>query len=261
MTRINYETGLWSERSGSLLTWGKGDKKQAARFSADDKIEDVRLPPVIDAIRKAGHTPDVFCAVGSTIAARILIPEIEACIAYAQAKIAADTAKDKAEFEAAVANGTAFRTAEIAEQYDAELHWAHRGKPNNGYADWVIFGFPGSTRVTVEKEAIRKVIGDRKSCGAFPGCSNTAWEITAGEWDQIIKISVEIKTRKAEAHKQFEAEDATDIKNKIDTGYCFYCETWCHGDCGHYNNNPEIKFRRDLQQAQREAAYGINEEA
>ncbi|HAR34250.1 MAG TPA: hypothetical protein DCR95_09245 [Desulfobacter sp.] len=261
MKRINYETGLWSERDGSLLTWGKGDKKQAARFRADDKIDDVRLPPVIAAIRKAGYTPDMFCSVGCETVARILIPEIEACIAHAKDKIAADQAKDKTVFDAAVADGTAFRTAEIADQYDAELHWAHKGKPDNGYADWVIFGFAGSPRVTVEREAIRKVIGDRKSCGAFPGCSNTAWEITADEWDQIINISVDIKNRKVEAHKRFEAEETTDIQNKIDTGYCFYCETWCHGDCGHYNNNPEIKFRRDLQQAQREAAYGINEEA
>lgn len=54
--------------------------------------------------------------------------------------------------------------------------------------------------------------------------------------------------------------EAADIQHKIGTGYCFYCETWCHGDCGHYSNDPMVKFRRNLRQASREANYGINEE-
>lgn len=56
-----------------------------------------------------------------------------------------------------------------------------------------------------------------------------------------------------------EAEEAADIKRKIETGYCFACETWCHGDCGHYSKDPMVKFRRDLKEAQREANYGIND--
>jgi len=46
---------------------------------------------------------------------------------------------------------------------------------------------------------------------------------------------------------------------KIATGYCFSCETWCHGDCGNYSKAPMIKFRRDLRHAQREANYGIED--
>ena len=42
--------------------------------------------------------------------------------------------------------------------------------------------------------------------------------------------------RKA-AREQAEAED---IQNKIDSGYCFYCESWCYGDCGHYTPKPRI---------------------
>lgn len=54
------------------------------------------------------------------------------------------------------------------------------------------------------------------------------------------------------------AEDA-DIKNKIESGYCFSCESWCHGDCGNYSNDPVTAFRRNLKDAQREANYGIND--
>jgi len=56
-----------------------------------------------------------------------------------------------------------------------------------------------------------------------------------------------------------DAEEAADIRRKIETGYCFYCESWCHGDCGQYSNDPMVKFRRDLNQAAREANYGIND--
>lgn len=42
--------------------------------------------------------------------------------------------------------------------------------------------------------------------------------------------------RKA-AREQAEKED---IQNKIDSGYCFYCESWCYGDCGHYTPKPRI---------------------
>ena len=56
-----------------------------------------------------------------------------------------------------------------------------------------------------------------------------------------------------------EAVEAEDIRRKVETGYCFNCGTWCHGDCGHYSNDPMVKFRRDLNQAQREANYGIND--
>jgi len=58
-----------------------------------------------------------------------------------------------------------------------------------------------------------------------------------------------------------EAEEAEDIRRKIATGYCFSCDSWCYGDCGHYSNNPDIKFRRDLKEAIGEQNYGINDNA
>ncbi len=56
-----------------------------------------------------------------------------------------------------------------------------------------------------------------------------------------------------------EAAEKKDIESKVKSGYCFFCESWCDGDCGHYSNDPMIKFRRDLSQAQREADCGIND--
>lgn len=69
-----------------------------------------------------------------------------------------------------------------------------------------------------------------------------------------------IKARNFWAGKsEREAAYQADIQHKIDTGYCFSCESWCDGDCGDYSNDPAIQFRRDLQQASREANYGIQE--
>ena len=56
-----------------------------------------------------------------------------------------------------------------------------------------------------------------------------------------------------------EAAKAGDIRRKVETGYCFYCGTWCYGDCGHYTNDPMVEFRRDLAAAQLEENYGIND--
>jgi len=64
------------------------------------------------------------------------------------------------------------------------------------------------------------------------------------------------KPERIAAAKKAEAED---IKHKIATGYCFACETWCHGDCGHYSTDPKIKLLRDIKAAQAEANYGITE--
>jgi len=55
------------------------------------------------------------------------------------------------------------------------------------------------------------------------------------------------------------AAEETEIQRKIKTGYCFSCESYCHGDCGHYSNDPAIMYRRKLAVAAREANFGINE--
>lgn len=56
-----------------------------------------------------------------------------------------------------------------------------------------------------------------------------------------------------------EKAEAEDIKRKIETGYCFACDTWCHGDCGNYSNDPRVMYRKHLNEAAREANYGIND--
>jgi hypothetical protein len=80
--------------------------------------------------------------------------------------------------------------------------------------------------------------------------------------DEIIKkiIDAREKWETAPARKAArEAEEKADIEKKIKTGYCFNCETYCHGDCGHYSSDPSVKFHRDFKQAMREANYGIQE--
>lgn len=75
---------------------------------------------------------------------------------------------------------------------------------------------------------------------------------------KITKSRVDWETAPEREAAREEAE-AEDIRRKIATGYCFSCESWCCGDCGHYSNDPAVKFRRDLHQAQREQNYGIND--
>lgn len=264
MEKKTYETGLWSIRENDLLTWGNGNKQKSHRFNAGDTINDV--PPAYHAIiRKAGHTPDMFCSAGSEIITRTLIPEIEACIDAAKQIKETKKAHQKAELEAAKINGVAFRTAEITAQYGAELCWARRltDEEKKDYADWYqdlcMVGFAGDKKIKVDEEAIRQVIGDRNPDGQFNGCSNYAWTITAEEWDKIIALNTRIMDLKAKTKEEFEAWEAADIKHKIETGYCFNCETWCHGACGNYSNDPNVMHRRNLVQAIKEQNYGIKE--
>lgn len=87
--------------------------------------------------------------------------------------------------------------------------------------------------------------------------------------DQFNQSDAEIMDKIIAARKQWaeaparkaarEAEEEADIQSKIKSGYCFYCESWCHGDCGHYSSDPMVKFRRDFNQAARESNYGIND--
>lgn len=190
-------------------------------------------------------------------------PELAAEIARIEAEeVAAELAAKEAalaKFEAAKISGEAFRTAEIPAQYEPELHWARHAAPGEGYAPEVLFGFSGSPRVIVARDAIRQVVGERRPDGTFPGCSNSAWIISETEWDQIIALSAQITARKIHAQADYEAAEAADIERKIAAGFCFACETYCHGDCGHYSPDPMVKHRRDLRQAGREANYGIND--
>jgi len=56
-----------------------------------------------------------------------------------------------------------------------------------------------------------------------------------------------------------EAAKEEDIRRKIATGYCFTCESYCYGDCGHYSKDPRAMYRRQLNEAAREENYGIND--
>jgi hypothetical protein len=270
MERKTYPSGMWSERDGSLLKWGKGDKSKVERFEAGSIFVDV-LPVYQKMIRDAGQQPEQFCMVqspgshGGPIVARTLIPEVEACIAHAQAEKDAREKADRNRFEAALSSGEAFCTAEIADQYGGELAWARRFREEEKteYADWFrdlgMTSFSGAPHIKVNREAIRQVVGSRKPDGKFCGCSNRAWTITEQEWDQIIALSAEMNVKKAEKEKAFEAAEAADIKKKIETGYCFYCESWCNGDCGHYTNDPAIMYPRQLDDAIEEQNYGIRD--
>ena len=80
--------------------------------------------------------------------------------------------------------------------------------------------------------------------------------------EEILEAITQAKIKWEEAPARIAANrkaEAEDIQKKIDSGYCFYCESWCHGDCGHFSSDPGVKFRRDLKTAIREENYGINE--
>ncbi len=161
-------------------------------------------------------------------------------------------AKEKAEFEAMLGARTAFRFAEVTEQYGCELLWARRltDEEKGRYSDWFqevgVIGIPAGGRIKVEREAVLKVVGDRPSNAQFLGCSNNAWEITEDEWKEIVRISKEMARAKEEAVEKAAAEEEADLQQKVETGYCFNCESWCHGDCGNYSNDPKVLFAREL---------------
>lgn len=56
-----------------------------------------------------------------------------------------------------------------------------------------------------------------------------------------------------------EAEETADIKRKIENGYCFNCESYCYGDCGHYSKDPHVMYHHQIDDTVREANYGIND--
>lgn len=57
----------------------------------------------------------------------------------------------------------------------------------------------------------------------------------------------------------YRKEQAEDRARKIATGYCFACESYCHGDCGAYSADPATQDHRELREAAREAAYGMDD--
>ncbi len=75
--------------------------------------------------------------------------------------------------------------------------------------------------------------------------------------DLLKKIA---QARKEWANKPAQEKRAeAEIKRLVDSGYCFNCESWCHGDCGRYSNDPETRYRREFSEANRKTAYGIQD--
>ena len=65
--------------------------------------------------------------------------------------------------------------------------------------------------------------------------------------DEILKKinAARLKWEAAPARKAArEAAEKADIANKIATGYCFACQSYCHGDCGNYSSDPATMYRR-----------------
>lgn len=263
MNRVEYPSGMWSERDGRKLVWGRGDKRDQRVWSAHEPITYDLTPGECQAIRKAGYSPEDFCRAGGNLVAHVLVPEIEACIAHARAE--ADQAKqaERDRLAADIASGEAMRVAEMTEQHGAELQYARRlrGEERDryvqSYRDYGLVSYSGDSPVGVDAVAIRSVVGERAPDGAFPGCTNQAWIITAEEWDQIIDISKDIQRRREEAIRINREAEAEDIQRKIEHGYCFSCGSYCHGDCGHYSSDPAVQMRLDLRQMRAEADYGI----
>lgn len=69
--------------------------------------------------------------------------------------------------------------------------------------------------------------------------------------------------RTAPARKAaYEKAEADDLQRKIDSGFCFNCETWCDGDCGNYRPGKagaEHAAQRGFKNALRESRAGQGE--
>jgi hypothetical protein len=91
----------------------------------------------------------------------------------------------------------------------------------------------------------------------------TGHDVDSNPTDNEIVASIHAAREKLEAaparKAAREAEEAEDIARKIASGYCFACETYCHGDCGHYSKDPQVMYGRHLREMAREANYGIND--
>lgn len=92
----------------------------------------------------------------------------------------------------------------------------------------------------------------RKSDGSFPGCSNMVWWVT----DEEARALVALDEARAEAKRnQPKPEPIT-----YGPGYCYSCESYCHGDCGDYAPTYTTKIMvRRANEAVREDNYGIED--
>ncbi len=252
MQRIEYSTGLWSERSMNKLNYGKINIKESVSFSADAQIGEIS-DWTANAIKQAGKNPEDFCQIEEKTIAKILIPEITKCIEFAREKKLSEDKAAKNKLEADIASGIAFPTVKITAQYGADLIWARRlsADEKKEYAEWYreigLVSYVASKRIKVPAAVVRQVINGRKSSGSFMGCENQAWIITEAEWEQIVILSSKAAAEKNVAKEKCSDEEDADIKRKIRMGYCFACETYCDGDCGNYSKDPNFGYiKQDL---------------
>jgi hypothetical protein len=213
-----------------------------------------------ETLRAAGYT---HC-LGSRVA--LHAEEVDRLVTAQRQFHAERAAARAAELKAAQDSGEAFRAAEITEQFGSTLLWARRLRADEReqYSEWFrdlgMIGFAAESGVSVEADAVRQVIAERQSDGQFLGTTNQAWTINEDEWNAILALSREMRAKKAAAKAQYEAEEAADIERKIATGYCFSCESWCHGDCGHYSNDPMTRARRQYAEAIQEDRFAHRDE-
>jgi hypothetical protein len=74
------------------------------------------------------------------------------------------------------------------------------------------------------------------------------------------KVNTARQKLNAPAPQKTDRESAErEIQRKIKAGYCFSCESYCHGDCGNYSSDPATMYRRKLAEAAREANFGIRD--
>ena len=64
--------------------------------------------------------------------------------------------------------------------------------------------------------------------------------------DEILKkVNTARQKLNAPAEKNTaKAAEESEIQRKIKAGYCFSCNSYCHGDCGNYSNDPATMYRR-----------------
>lgn len=200
MARIEYATGMWSESSDNYLTWGKGDMVNYARLSANAIVADLSTEHV-EAVKRAGCNPDEFIEVDNSgniiVAARILLPSIEECIAYSIDK----RNERMSDAFSCIESGEAFLTAEIAPcggtiLWSRKLRDAEKIKYTEFYRDRIFRKLGVFDHIKVEIEAIKKIIGERSADGEFDEPSAQAWIITSEEKEQIMSLSDVIKGQK-----------------------------------------------------------------
>lgn len=252
------ESGLWIEHLENGLKYGRGETSKILRCAPDSTINTAPLHPMYAAVVcKHGKNPEDYISFEAELVPREIILEIKIAIARHTAEAAEKRAAERKEAKDALQSGEVVLVLEIASAYGATLTYGMPGEEVG--REWAWSGIGGSPHIAVDTDAASNAIVGRRASGSFAGCENSVWQITQSEWDAILTASRTAKNQKAEARKRYEAAEAADIQSKIDSGFCFSCGSWCHGDCGHFQASPDCVA--EAQDAAREVQYGIQADA